>query len=74
VQIKSAAAVVRTLTCDLTAMKTGGVKVSWDGKDTGGVAQPAGAYTWTVVASNADGALIAADGTAAATTGTVTRT
>lgn len=68
VKITSAGKLVHTINCSAKAMKAGEIVGSWDtGK--GGLAK--GSYRWTVVAKNADGSLLNADGSTAATTGTV---
>jgi hypothetical protein len=73
VRIKSGATVIRTLRCIPSLMTMGSAKVVWDGKNDAGAIQPAGTYTWVVNAANADGSLLAADGTPAVTSGTVNR-
>jgi hypothetical protein len=74
VRITSGAAVVRTLPCDAAGAAQGDALVTWDGRNAAGVAVAAGAYTWTLVAGNRDGALLAADGSATPVTGTIART
>ncbi len=56
-------ALVRTLPCAPAAAAAGEAVVSWDGKNGGGAAVGAGAYHWTVVAADADGAAVDVDGT-----------
>src|SRR5262249_39613068 len=58
VKINAGATLVRTLSCDPSRAQGGTVYVAWDGKNASGVLQPAGTYAFTVVASNADGALL----------------
>jgi hypothetical protein len=70
VNITSGTTVIRTLPCDTPQATIGTVVATW----TTPAQTPAGTYTWTVVAANADGPLLAANGTTAATTGTITLT
>ena len=51
--LDSSGSPIRTL--DLGAMSTGNQSFTWDGKDTGGNAQPPGAYTYTLTATPAAG-------------------
>jgi hypothetical protein len=62
---------VRTLGCQAGGMKVGEAVTSWNGRDADGHQVAAGTYRWSVVGGNADGALLNADGTTHATTGTV---
>lgn len=52
-----AAALVRSLNCTAATKVQGEAAVTWNGKDTAGVAVPSGTYTWSLVAANADGPL-----------------
>jgi hypothetical protein len=61
---------VRSLSCSAAARAVGDVVASWNGTGTGGH-RLHGTYRWTVVARNADGTLVAADGGRAPTTGTI---
>ncbi|MCW2503347.1 MAG: hypothetical protein JWO79_1631, partial [Actinomycetia bacterium] len=71
VLVKSGATTVRTLSCDAAAATQGGALVTWDGKGATGGSLAGGNYSWTLVASNGDGPLRAADGTTTSVGGTI---
>lgn len=62
--------VVRTL--DLGAHAQGATTASWDGRDANGAAAPAGSYTVTISAEDADGAAVTAATTVRGTVSGVT--
>ncbi|MBE7188339.1 FlgD immunoglobulin-like domain containing protein [Jatrophihabitans endophyticus] len=63
---------VRTLSCGRTLMSLGEVSVSWNGRTRSGHRAGKGTYRAVVSARNADGTLLAADGSHASTSRTVT--
>jgi hypothetical protein len=74
VAISQAGTLVRSLSCDAANTALGDATVSWDGRDAGGFTVPSGAYTWTLNAANASGALLNYDGSSTAVTGSITVT
>jgi hypothetical protein len=71
VQIKSGAEVVQTVPCDPAAMRQGVAQVAWVDQSGEAGSLPPGPYVWTLLAGNADGSVLAADGSTAPVTGTV---
>jgi Immunoglobulin domain len=72
VTISSGTATVKTLACDSGEMSQGVATVTWSGlAGSNGTTVRPGAYTWTLHASNADGALLSPSGGAGTFTGTV---
>jgi len=66
VVVKKGTTTVRTLPCDAALMAQGEALATWDGRDGSGTTVALGKYKWQVTAANADGSLLAANGTATA--------
>jgi hypothetical protein len=71
VVISQASTTVRALPCATASMAFGEANTSWDGRDSGGNPVPNGLYTWTLVASNADGSLLDYNGSTTPVSGPV---
>ncbi|MCU1678311.1 MAG: FlgD Ig-like protein [Frankiales bacterium] len=71
VLVTSGATLIRSLACDAALMNVGVAGVSWDGTNSAG-RRVTGALTWKLVAGNADGGVLAADGTTTPIRGTLT--
>jgi hypothetical protein len=74
VSITSGPTPIATLPCSASDMALGQADVAWNGTDTTDTTVANGSYTWTLTASDADGALESASGGPLALTGSVTVT
>jgi hypothetical protein len=68
VEIADGTSTVRTLDC---SNSDGSAMVSWDGNDGSGARVQSGTYTWTLTGSDADGPLLATDGSPSPIIGTI---
>jgi len=72
VLIKKGTTLLRTLPCDTALAAQGEAVATWDRKNGSGVTVALGLYKWQLVAANADGSLLAGNGTTTAVGGSFT--
>jgi flagellar hook assembly protein FlgD len=72
VTIRRGMTVVQTLKCASATAKQGDAVVSWNGQNSAGKSVKAATYTWILHARDSDGSAVAADGSHAAISGTIT--
>jgi hypothetical protein len=71
VVISQGSVTVKVLPCNAAGAALGEATASWNGTDNSGTPVPAGVYTWTLVASDADGSLLNYDGSTTPVTGPI---